>query len=162
MVVLDERGEIISTPPLILLDYVPVREIENILSASPQRIDHIDIVNRTYFRGDNTYGGIVSINTGQGDRAGVTLPDGSTFISFTGLHDLQETVFPDYEGVVQKKRMPDLRNTLYWEAHYEITADNGGSFVFYTSDVTGEFMVIVRGMTSDGNVVSGTCEFIVK
>jgi hypothetical protein len=71
-------------------------------------------------------------------------------------------ISPDYEGVVRDERMPDLRNTLYWAAHYEITPENGGSFTFYTSDVTGEFMVIVRGMTSDGNVLSGTCEFIVK
>ena len=162
LVVLDDRGEIIYTPPLILLDYVPVPEIENLLSVSPQRVDHIDIVNRTYVRGGNTYGGIVSIISGQGDRAGVSLPDGSTFISFTGLSKLQETVSPDYEGVVRNERMPDLRNTLYWAAHYEITPDNGGSFEFYTSDVTGEFMVIVRGMTSAGKVLSGTCKFIVK
>ena len=162
LVVLDDRGEILYAPPLILLDNVPVREIGNLLSVSPQRIDHIDIVNRIYFRGGNTYGGIVSIITDRGDRAGVTLPEGSTFISFTGLSKLQEMVSPDYEGVVRNDRMPDLRNTLYWEAHYKITPDNGGSFAFYTSDVTGEFMVIVRGMTSDGNVLSGTCKFIVK
>ncbi len=162
LVVLDNRGEIIYTPPLILLDYVPVPEIENLLSVSPQRIDHIDIVNKIYVRGGNTYGGIVCIITGQGDRAGVTLPDGSTFISFTGLSELQETDFPEYEGKVRNERMPDLRNTLYWAAHYEITPDKGGSFDFYTSDVTGEFMVIVRGMTSAGNELSGTCKFIVK
>jgi hypothetical protein len=141
---------------------VPVPEIESLLSVSPQRIDHIDIVNRMYIRGGNTYGGIVSIITGQGDRAGVTIPRGSTFFSFTGLSDLQETAFPDYEGVVRNERMPDLRNTLYWAAHYEITPENGGSFAFYTSDVTGEFMVMVRGMTSDGKVLSGSCKFTVK
>ncbi len=162
LVVLDDRGEIIYTPPLILLDYVPVPDIGNILSVSPQRVDHIDIVNKIYVRGGNTYGGIVSIITGQGDRAGVTLPDESSFISFTGLSKLQEKDFPEYEGKVRNERMPDLRNTLYWAAHYEITPDNGGSFDFYTSDVTGEFMVIVRAITSDGNVLSGTCNFIVK
>ncbi len=141
---------------------MPVPEIENLLSVSPQRVDHIDIVNRIYVRGGNTYGGIVSIITGQGDRAGVTLPDESSFISFTGLSKLQEKDFPEYDEKVRNERMPDLRNTLYWAAHYEITPDNRGSFDFYTSDVTGEFMVIVRAITSDGNVLSGTCNFIVK
>ena len=162
LVVLNDRGDSLYTPPLILLDHVPVPEIEKLLSVSPQRIDHIDIVNRMYVRGGNTYGGIISVITGQGDRAGVALPDGSTFISFTGLSKLQETVSPDYEEASRNERMPDLRNTLYWSAHYEITPDNGGSFEFYTSDVTGEFMVVVRGMTSAGDVMSGTCEFIVK
>jgi len=160
--VLDDRGKSLYTPPLILLDHVPVPEIEKLLSVSPQRIDHIDIVNKIYVRGGNTYGGIVSVITGQGDRAGVALPDGSSFISFTGLSKLQERVSPDYEGVVRNERMPDLRNTLYWSARYEITPDKGANFEFYTSDVTGEFMVVVRGITSAGDVVSGTCKFIVK
>lgn len=162
LVVQNDRGEIMYSPPLILLDYVPVPEIGNLLSVSPLRVDHIDIVNRIYIRGDHTYGGIVSFITGRGDRAGIALPGGPTFITFSGLSDLQETVSPDYEGAVRNERMPDLRNALYWAAHYEIAPENGGSFTFYTSDVTGEFMVIVRGMTSDGNVLSGSCKFIVK
>ena len=160
--VLNDRGEILYTPPLILLDYVPVPDIGKLLSVSPQRIDHVDIVNRIYVRGDNTYGGIVSFISSRGDRAGVALPGGSAFISFTGLSGPQETVSPDYEGAVRNERMPDLRNTLYWAPHYKITPENRGSFAFYTSDLTGEFMVIIRGMTSDGNLISGSCKFTVK
>jgi len=162
LVVMNDRDEIMYNPPLILLDFVPVQDIGNLLSVSPQRVDHIDIVNRIYVRGGLTFGGIVSIISRRGDRAGVPLPAGSAFISFTGLSDLQETVYPDYEGAVGNERMPDLRNTLYWAAHYEITPENGGSFAFYTSDETGEFRIIVRGMTSDGNVLSGTSNFVVK
>ena len=81
--VLNDRDEIMYTPPLILLDDVPVPEIGNLLSVSPRQIDHIDIVNRIYVRGGNTYGGIVSIITGRGDRAGIALPGGSTFITYT-------------------------------------------------------------------------------
>jgi len=162
LAVMNDRGENIHTPPLILLDYVPVPDIGKLLSLSPRLIDHIDVVNRIYVRGDITFGGIVSVISGRGDRAGIALPGGSAFISFTGLSDLQETVNPDYEGAVRNERMPDLRTTLYWASRYEITPENGGSFTFYTSDVTGEFMVIVRGMTSDGNVISGNCKFTVK
>ncbi len=168
LVVLDDRGEILYTPPLILLDHVPVQDIGKLLPLSPLRIDHMDVVNRIYVRGGNTYGGIVHIFTRQGDRAGVALPGGSTFISFTGLSELQETVSPEYEGAernereVRNERMPDLRTTLYWAAHSEIPPDKGGSFTFYTSDVTGEFMIVVRGMSSNGEVLSGTCKFMVK
>ena len=162
VIVLNDRDEIMYTPPLILLDFVPVPDIGKLLSVSPLRIDHIDIINRIYVRGGNTYGGIVSFITGPGDRAGIALPGGSTFITYPGLSELQERVSPVYEGAVRNERIPDLRNTLYWAAQYEITPENGGSFAFYTSDVAGEFMVIVRGMTSDGNVLSGTCKFIVK
>jgi hypothetical protein len=133
-----------------------------LLSVSPQLIDHMDIVNRTYFRGGLSYGGIVNIISRRGDRAGATLPSGSSFISFTGLSRRTETPGPDYNPALQNDRIPDLRNTLYWAAQYEITPENGGSFEFYTSDLTGDYMVMVRGMDADGNVLSGICEFTVK
>ncbi len=162
MAVLNDRDEVIPIPPLILLDYVPVADFGDLLPVSPRLVDYVDIVNRIYVRGGHSYGGIVSIITTRGDRAGVALPGGSAFISYTGLSDLRETAFPDYKGAVRKDRIPDLRNTLYWEARYEITPEDGGSFAFFTSDVTGEFIVVVRGMTSDGKVLSGSCTFMVK
>ena len=152
---------------MILLDYVPVPEPGNLLSVSPLMIDHVDVVNRIYVRGAITYGGIVSFISRRGDRAGTGLPGGSAFISFSGLSDPQETVFPDYKEAVPDQgmpdqEMPDLRTTLYWAARYEITPENGGSFEFYTSDEPGEYTVMVRGMTSDGKILTGSCKFTVK
>ena len=162
LLVLDEGGKLLYTPPLILLDHVPVTDIGKLLTVSPLRIDFIDVVNRIYVRGGNTYGGIVSIHTAQGDRAGIALPDGSSLIKFTGLTDLEERLSPDYEATERKARMPDLRNTLYWEARFDIAPNKGANFEFYTSDQTGEFMVVVRGISSEGKVLTGTCEFMVK
>ena len=151
---------------------MPVPDLGNLLAVSPLLIDHVDIVNRIYVRGDITYGGIVSLISRRGDRAGTGLPGGSAFISFSGLSDPQEPVFPDYKEAVPgqgmpgqgmpDQEMPDLRTTLYWAAHYEITPENGGSFEFYTSDATGEYTVMVRGMTSDGKILTGSCKFTVK
>jgi len=162
LAVLDDDGRILPVPPLILVDYVPVPDIGELLSVSPQRIDHIDIVNRLYLRRDHTYGGIVNITTRRGDRAGIELPGSASFIRFDGLTGQQERESPEYEGQLGKDRIPDLRNTLYWEADYEITPENGGRLEFYTSDLTGEYMVVVRGMTSAGKLLSGTCRFMVK
>lgn len=162
LLVLDERDENMHFPPLVLLDYVPVTDMGYLMSVSPQLIDHIDIVNRRYFRGGIRYGGIVSIISRRGDRAGAPLPGASGFISFTGLSQWPETLSPDYNRAARNERIPDLRNTLYWSAHYEITPENGGSFEFYTSDETGEYWIVVRGMDADGNVLSGICEFTVK
>jgi hypothetical protein len=177
LVVLDDRDEILYAPPMILLDYVPVPELGNLLSVSPLMIDHVDVVNRIYVRGAITYGGIVSFISRRGDRAGTGIPAGSAFISFSGLSEPQETGSPDYEEALPgqgmpgqgmpgqgmpDQGMPDLRTTLYWAARYEVTPENGGSFAFYTSDETGEYTVMVRGMTSDGKILTGSCKFTVK
>jgi len=160
--VLGVRKNILPYPPLILLDNVPVLETENLLSVSPGRIDYIDVINRVYIRGSNDYGGIISIRSREGDRAGVRLPEGSTFINFTAFYPLKEPDFPDYEFKDKSDRTPDLRTTLFWSAKQDITSGKEDSITFYTSDRTGEYEVVVRGISTEGNMVRGHCKFRVE
>jgi hypothetical protein len=160
--VMDNNETILPYPPLILLDNVPVLEIENLLSVSPGRIDYIDVINRIYIRGSSDYGGIISIRSRMGDRAGVRLPEGSKFINFDGFYPLKEPDFPDYELIDRGDRTPDLRSTLYWSAQQDITSGKGDSITFYTSDRSGEYEVVIRGISAGGNMVRGHCEFSVK
>jgi hypothetical protein len=160
--VLDNSKYILPYPPLILLDNVPVLEAENLLSVSPGRIEYIDVINRVYIRGSYNYGGIISIRSREGDRAGVRLPEGSIFINFDAFYPLKEPVFPDYEFIDKADRTPDLRTTLYWSAQQDITSGEGNSITFYTSDRSGEYEVIVRGISAGGSMVRGHCEFSVK
>jgi len=160
--VLDVRKNILPFPPLILLDNVPVLEAEDLLPVSPWRIDYIDVINRVYIRGSNDYGGIINIRSKEGDRAGVRLPEGSTFINFTAFYPLKEPDFPDYEVNDKGDRTPDLRTTLFWSAQHDITSGEEDNITFYTSDRTGEYEVIIRGITAEGNMVRGHCEFTVE
>jgi len=160
--VLDDRKNTLPNPPLILLDYVPVLEIEDLLSVSPRRIEYIDVINRVYIRGSSDYGGIISIRSREGDRAGVTIPQGSIFINFNTFYPLEEPDFPDYEFTQTGERTPDLRTTLYWAAKQDITSGEGNSITFYTSDRSGEYEVIVRGISAEGSMVRGNCQFNVK
>ena len=52
LLVLDDRGEIIYTPPLILLDYVPVREIIESLSAITKSSLFADSLDKVLSRQD--------------------------------------------------------------------------------------------------------------
>ncbi len=47
--------------PLILLDFVPVFNADNLLKISPEYIRHIEVINATYVRGNMCFGGIISI-----------------------------------------------------------------------------------------------------
>lgn len=160
--VMDAYGVISNLPPLVLLDHVPLLDVEKLLPVSPLRIDHIDIINRVYIRGSNTYGGIVHIVSREGDRAGVGLPAGSAFISFSSYGESTEPVTPDYGHGVPDKRIPDLRTTLYWETRQALATGEGNRIEFYASDLTGEFTVVVRGITGDGTLLRGSCDFTVE
>lgn len=160
--VLDDRKNILPYPPLILLDNVPVLETGNLLSVSPGQIEYIDVINRIYIRGSSDYGGIISIRSREGDRAGVRLPEGSIFINFDAFYPSKETDFPDYEFIDKGDRTPDLRTTLYWSAQHDFTSGEGNSITFYTSDISGEYEVIVRGISAGGSMVQGRSEFRVE
>jgi hypothetical protein len=162
LVVMDDQGMNLDYPPLILLDHVPVPEIENILTVSPSQLDYIDVINRVYIRGNNVYGGIVSIKSKGRDRAGIGLPAGSIFINYSTFYKLREPVFPDYQEVDKADRIPDLRTTLYWSANSSIISGKEDSITFYTSDSSGDYEVIVRGISAGGKIVQGHCEFKVE
>ena len=162
LTVIGEYTDLSYYLPLILLDYVPVWSSESILAVNPASIEYIDIINRRYIRGDNIYGGIISIVSKDGDRGGVELPSNSSFFSFSTLNEPVETVYPYYDRMPGHEKIPDLRTTLYWLPYIEISDTGWEKIEFFTSDITGDYVVTIRGVTSDGRLVEGGCKFTVE
>jgi len=148
--------------PLVLLDYVPVFDINKILDLSPENFACIDIVNSLYFRGNLQYGGIINIISSRGDRAGVDLPRDSFFFNFKTCESQQQITFPDYDKDPGDANMPDYRNCLFWAPNIPVGAGDTVNLDFFSSDIQGEYMVIVRGITDDGQMMHGECSFTVK
>ncbi len=157
-----EHSDIDVYKPLILLDHVPIIDVETILSLSPEKIDHIDIVNTTYIRGYLHFGGIVSIISCEGDMAGLDIPPNSRLFNFKTLEPQQEIEFPDYATSTNNERIPDLRNCLFWIPNIKMDRGEKNSFDFYTSDNQGEYIVVVHGVTADGKILEGECNFVIK
>jgi hypothetical protein len=59
-------------------------------------------------------------------------------------------------------RIPDFRNCLYWNPEVFIKPGDKASLEFYTSDNRGEFEVVVRGLTTDGEIIEKKCRFRVN
>lgn len=148
--------------PLVLLDYIPVFDIDKILHLSPEKFACIDIVNSLYFRGNLNYGGIINIISSRGDRAGVDLPRNSFFFRFKAYESQQQITFPDYDKYPGDARIPDYRNCLFWAPNIPVGAGDTVSLDFFSSDLQGDYMVIVRGITDDGQPMHGECSFTVK
>lgn len=148
--------------PLVLLDQVPVIDLEEILKVSPTKIEHIDIINASYIRGNIQYGGIISIYTRKGDLAGIDLPSNSFFFEMKFFNPASETEYPLYENGFGNTRIPDIRNTLYWNADLNTGNQDVINLSFYTSDIRGKYSVLVHGVTDDGEILEGETCFIVK
>ncbi|MGW8315423.1 MAG: hypothetical protein ACWGNV_07470 [Bacteroidales bacterium] len=144
-------------PPLILVDHVPVFDMEVFLSIPPSRIDHIDVLRDVYIMGDMKYGGIISITTISKDLAGMQLPEGSYFFDDLG-----------YQSPFSKRRatgpgsIPDTRNTLLWEDQLDLKEDVPSKVHVQASSTPGKYFILVRGVLTDGTLVYGSARFEVK
>ena len=47
-------------------------------------------------------------------------------------------------------RIPDFRNTLYWNPDMHTDKTGKSAVEFYSSDESGEYIITVEGMTGDG------------
>ena len=148
--------------PLILLDFVPVFNAENLLRLSPELIDRIEVINSTYVRGNMCFGGIISVFSKKGDMAGIDLPANSYFFDFKTYEPQDDISFPTYSGLSGNERIPDFRNTMYWNPFLQGKPSETISCEFYASDNTGDYIVIVRGISEQGSILEGHCNFTVE
>jgi hypothetical protein len=148
-VVNPETNKVFSNQ-LLLLDHVPVFNFEAILDIPPEKIKNIDVINSTHYLGDNTLKSVVMMNTYAGDFAGYFFPEGSIFLEYQAITPGKEFCSPVYETQIEKEsRLPDFRTTLYWNPGISISGGEA-TISFYTSDNTGKYDVVVRGVTKSG------------
>ncbi len=148
--------------PLLLVDHVPIQDLEKLLLMSPKKIHSVEVLNEIYIIGNTTYGGILNILTRQGDLGGIDLPENSFFFDFTSYLPQEKIIFPQYENPAFDRENPDYRNCLYWSPALMALPGRAVELDFYTSDNSGDYLVVVRGVAEDGTILQGKCEFRVE
>jgi len=144
-------GRPFENNPLVLLDGVPVNNIEPILNVKPARIDKIEIVNTRYYITNSALDGIIHFISGKGDMSVIDFDRTVFRREYRGLQLNNAPVAPNYETSGSKDgRVPDMRNTIFWNPR--LLTDNRGSASeeFFTSDEPGEYAIIIKGITTDG------------
>lgn len=153
----------LSGKALTLIDGVPVVDFDYMMNYDPLKIEKIGIVKNVYRMGNVEYPGIIDFTTYQGDFDGQELPGYIVEKVYHGLQSPRIFYAPDYSiDQDQLKRIPDYRNTLYWNPHVEITGTKGAELDFYTSDDMGLYQIEVNGITNNGQPVFLGGSFVVK
>ncbi len=101
----------------------------------------------------NAPGGVLSIYTKKGKDL-LTSEEGKRNRSFYSGYSITKQFFsPDYS--VEQAQVPDRRKTLLWNPLIFVRGINAKiPIVFYNTDQTTKFKVVVEGMTSDGRLFS--------
>ena len=144
--VLGPQTELSGYDPLILVDMVAIADPSKVLAIPPVNISRIEVVNKLYVKGDQTYGGIINIISKHSDFAGIDLPSSGVFINYGFLAD--NSHYPEIYS--PGKHSPDTRNTLYWEPKFVLNKSNSAKVTFTTSDAPGKYLIILNGINLKG------------
>ena len=162
--VVKAQQEIHNDNPLVLLNNVPVFDINRIISYNPLYVKKIGIVKDGYILGGAIpLKGIVSYTTYDGQMKGFELDPSILQQSYDGLQIPKEFYSPMYgDNLSVSDPRPDFRNLLYWNPVVKLNSGKPITLDFYTSDVTGKYLGIIQGMTKDGTTGFETFSFTVE
>jgi hypothetical protein len=157
------KGQNFQNKPLVLLDGVPVYDIEKVLNINSKDIERADIISTRYFFAEYIFDGIVSFVSRKGNLS-VLDADNSVFRQvYESYPEPAEFYSPDYSsGKLKDNRIPDFRNTLYWNPDLNTEKNGKAGISFFTSDEKGKYTIHVSGLTSDGTIFSSTALFEVE
>lgn len=143
---------------LVLLDGIPIHDHEDIINYNPHNIRRINIYSGRYTFGGELFECMVSFITHRENLPAIQLSDESQLFVYDCPDVYEGFKFPDYSNAETKKsKRPDFRHTLYWNPFAEsiVTSGETTSLSFYTSDLNGEYKVVIEGITNDGNIIYG-------
>lgn len=135
---------------LVTIDGVPIFDSEFVLGFDPLKVEKLSMINNFYFIGDTGYNGLINFSTYNGDFNNEDLPDGLIELAYDAIQSPRRFYSPNYEiNGNLLERIPDYRNTLYWNPNFSI---NNGSvqIEFYTSDDSGVYQIQMEGITEQG------------
>jgi 5-hydroxyisourate hydrolase-like protein (transthyretin family) len=156
-------NQFFDSDPLILLDGVPIFNIDSLMVLDPLKVKRLQTVHRKYFTGSTYSSGILNWTTYKGDLGGYILDPHSTVVDYEGLamaREFYDPVYPTPEAAAT--HLPDFRNVLYWAPTVPMGPGNKGALSFYTSDLPGKYIVVAAGLTADGSAGTGIASFEVK
>jgi hypothetical protein len=150
-----ENNTVYETPPGLFIDGVKVKDPSVIAGLNPEIVEKIDVIRERYFVGNYFFYGIVNIITKAGDFSNVTLPDYAIRLLYRVIDPVYSFTSPDYSTAAMKKnRIPDFRNTLYWNPSVKPDHNGKSKVEFWSADNKTSYLINIQGITQDGKLFS--------
>lgn len=160
--VLNEKG-FLDGDPIVLLDDVPVFNIDKVMAIDPLKVRKLEVVRDRYFYGPTVNEGVFSFTTYKGDLGGVEIDPHAVVLDYEGLQLKREFYSPVYDTEkAANSRVPDFRSLLFWSPDVNTNTVGKGQVSFYTSDQRGKYVVSVQGISEEGDAGAQYFSFEVK
>lgn len=146
--------------PMLILDGVPIFNLDGAFLIDPLKIRKLDMVDREFYWGPVRSNGVISLTSYKGNMAGFEIDPRAVVLDYEGMQLQREFYSPVYEtDEQQKSRVPDFRNVLYWAPDVNTDAQGKAKISFYTADKPGKYAVVLQGLTADGQAGSYNTTF---
>jgi hypothetical protein len=159
LVLQGEHPDLEIHPPLLMIDGVAIFDVEAVLAVSPRLIERIEIVNEPYVRGNVSFGGIISLISKNNDLGYIDLPSSGLLVNYRMLDPEKKY---NIETGLLDARLPDVRNTLYWNPGLKLNQEHPKKISFLSSDLKGAYEILIRGRDSAGEFVELKVPFQVE
>lgn len=140
-------------PPMILIDGVLIQDHNDLIELPAQNIKSISIIRKKIFRGPQIFQGAVLVQTNEEEFSNFYKKPYINHIKLNRPEIKKKYFHQTYNDVDSEKRIPDYRYQLLWMPNLEING-SGKTVELYTSDVDGDFEVVLEGFTEEGDPVS--------
>jgi hypothetical protein len=156
-------GSFYQEPPLIMIDGVIINDLSVLVDLDPSLVEKIEVVKTPYLFGDLILHGIVNVITREGNFSNITMPDYAVILPYRVVEREPSFTAPEYSDEQKRSsRIPDLRNTLYWNPSVRTDSREEAEVEFWTSDLTGSYTINIQGITGTGEKLSVYKTFLVK
>ncbi|WP_394759791.1 hypothetical protein [Flavobacterium sp.] len=139
----------LQIPALVLVDGLLIQDINELFQHKADNIYKINSIKGGYYFGSKLFNGLIAFTTKNYDYESNL--NGDFIIKPEIIRPLSRKEYfqPNYSANNNLSRIPDYRHQLLW--HPEVKLNDKEQIIsFFTSDVTGEFEIILEGFSDSG------------
>lgn len=156
----DETYEESEFDALVYIDGVLIANPNDILDFNTRTVERINTVREKYRMGGKTYFGMVNIETIEGIYFDQIGGDGITKTILTRTKPLKKYYAQTYNAE-SNNRIPDFRDQLLWQPNLSFEGTEM-ELSFYTSEIAGNYEVVLEGFSIYGRPVMIKKSFVVN
>ena len=157
----DERLQMfLDQEPAVFLDGVLINGLNQIIKMGSNKIKKVEMICTRYVYGELVFPGILAVFSTDDEIENLQPCPVSLRMQVEKYHPYTGFTQPSYEEQSPDDK-PDFRQLLYWNPDVRIEEGYIQIPGFYASDHSGNYIIRVEGVTSDGIPVSATAKISV-
>jgi len=149
--------------PFILVDGIPVFDINKTLAIPSKDIERIEITPLNYVYHGIVLEGILHFITKNKNLDSYKFDSNIFRQAYSFYQPNNKFDTPDYNSNINKiNKIPDFRNTLYWNPELNLDENGKLNVEFFTSDEKTDYTITIEILKSDGKVAHYQTQFTVE